>query len=235
MAKADDKIIQFIIITTIKLFCFYSVLCAYNINTYFIDEIHSLGTFLKTVFFSRMTLTSLALICGTYMCCFISIFISAFICHYIEKVRKQESEYLYGYITVLLATFVFTINIIKQNDLFISYAYLILLPYEKIPIIKYIKQYAGTLIISSIAILSVCFVVLMFKYLETLNTPYKHSATTEKNIKAIEEVYICTGNYSKTYHKNRSCKGLSKCKASVKRIDLKQAKKKGRRACKICY
>ena len=60
-----------------------------------------------------------------------------------------------------------------------------------------------------------------------------YTETAQKE--SIKQVYVCTGRYSKTYHKNRFCKGLSKCKASVKRIDLKQAKKKGRRACKICY
>ncbi|HBD94139.1 MAG TPA: hypothetical protein DC057_08210 [Spirochaetia bacterium] len=49
-----------------------------------------------------------------------------------------------------------------------------------------------------------------------------------------ENVYICTGNYSKVYHSIENCKGLRNCKAEIKSVSLSKAKKMGRRACRIC-
>lgn len=45
------------------------------------------------------------------------------------------------------------------------------------------------------------------------------------------QVYICTGPHSKVYHRERNCKGLKKCSASVKKVPLSSI---NRPACKIC-
>ncbi|GAB1359859.1 hypothetical protein MASR1M31_16480 [Porphyromonadaceae bacterium] len=50
-----------------------------------------------------------------------------------------------------------------------------------------------------------------------------------------QSVYICTGKTAITYHKTSSCKGLSRCGGIVEKMNVDDAKKKGRRACKICY
>lgn len=49
-----------------------------------------------------------------------------------------------------------------------------------------------------------------------------------------ETVYICmTGE---VYHSTKNCRGLQRCKSSIKSVTEKQAiKKYGRRPCKICY
>ena len=49
------------------------------------------------------------------------------------------------------------------------------------------------------------------------------------------KVYVCTGKYAKTYHKNTNCKGIKACKSEIKTINLLDAKKAQRTACKICY
>jgi len=48
-------------------------------------------------------------------------------------------------------------------------------------------------------------------------------------------VFICKGPSSKVFHKSDRCKGLSKCSTQVFEITLAEAKKLGRRACKIEY
>lgn len=48
-------------------------------------------------------------------------------------------------------------------------------------------------------------------------------------------VYICTGAYSKKYHKTSSCKGLENCSKSIKKVTENSAIEKGRTKCKICY
>ena len=44
-------------------------------------------------------------------------------------------------------------------------------------------------------------------------------------------VYICTGNYSKKYHHNKYCRGLSNCKASIESVSLQEAKNLNRTLC----
>ncbi|MDL2277215.1 hypothetical protein LJC57_01355 [Parabacteroides sp. OttesenSCG-928-G07] len=48
-------------------------------------------------------------------------------------------------------------------------------------------------------------------------------------------VVICTGNYATTYHKHSQCSGMNNCKGDRKTVTLEQAKKMGRRACKVCH
>ncbi|MFT4696891.1 MAG: hypothetical protein ACI9SJ_000007 [Flavobacteriaceae bacterium] len=45
------------------------------------------------------------------------------------------------------------------------------------------------------------------------------------------EVYICTGKYSKKYHYTNKCRGLSNCKGSIKEVTLSDAKNFGRTLC----
>jgi hypothetical protein len=47
------------------------------------------------------------------------------------------------------------------------------------------------------------------------------------------EVFICKGPMSKVYHKSSRCKGLSSCSTEVYGIRVDEAKKLGRRACRI--
>ena len=55
------------------------------------------------------------------------------------------------------------------------------------------------------------------------------SATTTDN------VYVCTGKYSKSYHNNLKCRGIKACKSEVKTISLAEAQKSHRKPCKLCY
>jgi hypothetical protein len=45
------------------------------------------------------------------------------------------------------------------------------------------------------------------------------------------QVYICTGKYSKKYHYKKSCRGLSNCKSSIKKVTLIEAKNIKRTLC----
>jgi hypothetical protein len=47
------------------------------------------------------------------------------------------------------------------------------------------------------------------------------------------KVFLCKGPSSTVYHKSSSCKGLSRCSTQVYGVPLDEAKKIGRRACKI--
>lgn len=48
---------------------------------------------------------------------------------------------------------------------------------------------------------------------------------------AFTEVYICKGPYSKRYHYNKNCRGLSNCSTSIYKVTLTDAKKIGRTLC----
>lgn len=50
-------------------------------------------------------------------------------------------------------------------------------------------------------------------------------------------VYISTGEYAKSYHSNDNCYTIKRCKEEghLKRITLEEAKKMGRKPCKVCY
>ena len=49
------------------------------------------------------------------------------------------------------------------------------------------------------------------------------------------DVYICKGPSSKVYHKTERCKGLTNCSTQIYKITEDEAKKMGRRQCKIEY
>lgn len=48
-------------------------------------------------------------------------------------------------------------------------------------------------------------------------------------------VYICTGPYSKAYHKTSICKGLSNCSRDIDAITESEAIDEGRHKCGFCY
>ena len=49
------------------------------------------------------------------------------------------------------------------------------------------------------------------------------------------DVYICKGPSSKVYHKTEHCKGLSNCSTQTYKVSEDEAKKMGRRMCRIEY
>lgn len=49
-----------------------------------------------------------------------------------------------------------------------------------------------------------------------------------------KSVYICTGEYSKRYHKTEECKGLWNCHAKIEETSLNKAKSMGRTPCEKC-
>lgn len=49
------------------------------------------------------------------------------------------------------------------------------------------------------------------------------------------EVYICTGGYSKRYHRTERCRGLGNCRGTVKKVTLEMAEDMRRTPCRICY
>lgn len=58
---------------------------------------------------------------------------------------------------------------------------------------------------------------------------------TTREKEATTYVWICTGKFAISYHCNRGCKGLNKCKASIKKVSLDYARSLRRSACNICY
>ncbi|WP_298501810.1 hypothetical protein [uncultured Maribacter sp.] len=45
------------------------------------------------------------------------------------------------------------------------------------------------------------------------------------------QVYICNTKSSKKYHYSKSCRGLSRCSASIEDVTIKKAKALGRTLC----
>lgn len=48
-------------------------------------------------------------------------------------------------------------------------------------------------------------------------------------------VYICTGPYSKAYHKTSGCMGLSRCSDDIEGVTENEAIEEGRHKCHFCY
>ncbi len=44
-------------------------------------------------------------------------------------------------------------------------------------------------------------------------------------------VFICKGNYSKKYHYDKSCRGLSNCSTEIYKVTIEEAKRIGRDLC----
>lgn len=50
-----------------------------------------------------------------------------------------------------------------------------------------------------------------------------------------DEVYVCKGKYSKRFHNDLSCKGLSKCRGGIKIMTIEEAEDIGKTPCGYCY
>lgn len=48
-------------------------------------------------------------------------------------------------------------------------------------------------------------------------------------------VYICTGSYSRRYHKTESCEGLRRCGGKIEKVSKEKADSMFRTPCHICY
>ncbi len=48
-------------------------------------------------------------------------------------------------------------------------------------------------------------------------------------------VYICNSGSAYAYHSSNGCHGLGRCRHTISRVTLSEAKNEGYRACKICY
>ena len=48
-------------------------------------------------------------------------------------------------------------------------------------------------------------------------------------------VYICTGPYSRAYHKTSNCIGLDNCSRDIKELTENEAIDLGRHKCRFCY
>ena len=46
-----------------------------------------------------------------------------------------------------------------------------------------------------------------------------------------DDVYICDSKGGKRYHLSKECRGLSNCKAEIKKISLSDAKESGKTLC----
>ncbi len=69
------------------------------------------------------------------------------------------------------------------------------------------------------------------KKLITLVTLFLISTSFIINSLDTTSVYICTGKYSKKYHYEEDCRGLSNCKTKIKEVDITTAKEFGRTLC----
>lgn len=57
----------------------------------------------------------------------------------------------------------------------------------------------------------------------------------ESQALAQNKVYVVMSNTAHVYHSNRDCKGLQNATHKIKQVTVEEAKKMGRRPCKICY
>ncbi len=53
-------------------------------------------------------------------------------------------------------------------------------------------------------------------------------------LKDRDSVFVCTGWSSKRFHKYRNCWGLDYCRHKIKKVTVKEARKEGKTACKVC-
>lgn len=73
------------------------------------------------------------------------------------------------------------------------------------------------------------------KYLLILLFLINIPAPSSTNLVSDGYVWICTGKAAYSYHNNRNCSGLNRCKASIKKVTLEKALSMKRTACDICY
>lgn len=54
-------------------------------------------------------------------------------------------------------------------------------------------------------------------------------------VSSSNRVFICTGPYSKAYHKTSDCMGLSRCSGDIEGVSEDEAIDEGRHKCHFCY
>lgn len=57
------------------------------------------------------------------------------------------------------------------------------------------------------------------------------SATVYVPTTTYQDVFICASKNGKKYHFSSTCRGLNACKASIKKLSLSDARKKGKTIC----
>lgn len=66
-------------------------------------------------------------------------------------------------------------------------------------------------------------------------TKNKFELYSTKPQKDEDVVYVCSGPYSKRYHKDLNCAGLNNCSGYVDKIDEEDAEREGYTPCRLCY
>ena len=73
--------------------------------------------------------------------------------------------------------------------------------------------------------------IVMFLIPEDLNLQIEALNTSRLITNGETNVFICDSKNSKKYHYKKNCRGLNKCKSSIKELSLTTAKKRGRNLC----
>lgn len=50
-----------------------------------------------------------------------------------------------------------------------------------------------------------------------------------------DEVYVCTGKYSKRFHSDEDCRGLQSCRGEIITMSIEEAEDYGLTPCGYCY
>ena len=243
----EKKPILFMIIVFLKIFFFYFFMITFSHKTGNVEIIDSFSTFI-TYLFSKNTLIILVLSVATCIFSIITLIPASLITFIIEKyIKGVEETELPFYIAIIMSCFLFTCltKINTHTELYLCY--LVFLPFEKLKIIPILKRNKSVFIIWGIALLMIGFVVLTFKHLDeaSSNKEYtnkfkvitnKENIYTDTSKKHVSgKVYICTGKSATVYHKYKDCKGLNRCRSKIKAVTTYEAKRMGRRECRICY
>lgn len=61
------------------------------------------------------------------------------------------------------------------------------------------------------------------------------SLDRESNIAPKGMCFICTGGYSKRYHRDEFCRGLDSCKGELDLVSEEEAEEEDRTPCQLCY
>lgn len=225
--------IFFMIIALLKIFIFYFFMVGFSHKFGNIETVESFSTFI-TYLFSENTLVVLALSVATCIFSIVTLMPATFISFIIEKYIKGviETE-LPFYIAIIISCLFFTYTTKLNTHVELYLCYLVFLPYEKIKLM-FVDSYKTTLVIWSIAVLLIAFLPLTFKHLGKTSSDNGYVNRREAII-GKNDVYICTSKGAKVYHRYKDCKGLSRCSKQIKTVSVEQAKRMGRRECRICY
>ena len=72
------------------------------------------------------------------------------------------------------------------------------------------------------------------RYLSDYKPTIRNQKKNSSHKKQETTVLICVSKTAYAYHRYR-CRGLGRCTHSISKVSLNQAKRQGRRACKVCY